>query len=505
MKEKFIISLISQVISYIISIIAFYLLFKYLDTSFIGIWTLVNSIVNLGFLFLNIGLDSIHYQYSSKENSSEYFGTFFTLKISLLLINLLVSILIIFSISFFEIWSKDFLYLILILLFSKILTNITSIFLINLKSRFKVFKAEIPSFLIIVGKSVMVIILSLNLTYINDPLLFLCVSTFVFDLLLLLLILLVSKKEFKLNRPSKAFTLFYLKDIKPLFFFSVTLVIASNFGNILLVASFDYETLGNFSFINNYIIQSLLVISSSMVTVYLTLFSKYFKNGDFNSIKKITYIIEKYSSMIFLGIIIIILLNGRLILSIFLPQYIETIPILNIMVFIPYFLAITQPYSYHFIAGKKQKINAQVNIFTRIIIIILMICLIPTSFFILPTLGFGAIGYAVSQTFPWILWVFLNRYYSYKTFNIKPQTNIIQHIPIAIISFLISFALKNLIFENIFQNQILILIITTVLSLGIFLFILFLFKELKREDIRFFSQLIKFQTYKNSLKEEFLN
>ena len=351
----------------------------------------------------------------------------------------------------------------------------------------------------------MVIILSLNLTYINDPLLFLCVSTFVFDLLLLLLILLVSKKEFKLNRPSKAFTLFYLKDIKPLFFFSVTLVIASNFGNILLVASFDYETLGNFSFINNYIIQSLLVISSSMVTVYLTLFSKYFKNGDFNSIKKITYIIEKYSSMIFLGIIIIILLNGRLILSIFLPQYIETIPILNIMVFIPYFLAITQPYSYHFIAGKKQKINAQVNIFTRIIIIILMICLIPTSFFILPTLGFGAIGYAVSQTFPWILWVFLNRYYSYKTFNIKPQTNIIQHIPIAIISFLISFALKNLIFENIFQNQILILIITTVLSLGIFLFILFLFKELKREDIRFFSQLIIFQTYKNSLKEEFLN
>ncbi|MEE9378489.1 MAG: hypothetical protein V3V33_10695 [Candidatus Lokiarchaeia archaeon] len=505
MKEKFIISLISQVMSYFISIIAFYLLFLNLDTSFIGTWTLVTSIVNLGFLFLNIGLDSIHYQYSSKENSSEYFGTFFTLKLSLLSINVLVSILVIFFISFFEVWSNDFLYLILILLFSKIVTNISSVFLINLKSRFKVFKAEIPSFLIISGKSVMVIILSLNLTYINDPLLFLCVSTFVFDLLLLLLILLVSKKEFKLNRPSKAFTLLYLKDIIPLFFFSFTLVIASNFGNILLAASFDHETLGNFSFINNYVIQSLLVISSSLVTVYLTLFSKFFEKGDFDSIKKTTYIIEKYSSIIFLGIIIVVILNGKLILSILLPQYVDTVPILNIMVFFPYLMAITQPYSYHFIAGKKQKINAQINIFTRIMIILLMIYLIPTSFFILPTLGLGTIGYAISQTIPWILWVFLNRYYSYKTFNIKPQKNIVYHIPIAIISFLISFAFKLLIFEKIFQNQILLLIITTILSLAIFIFILVVIKELKREDIRFFLQLIKFQTYKNSLKEELLN
>ncbi len=103
-----------------------------------------------------------------------------------------------------------------------------------------------------------------------------------------------------------------------------------------------------------------------------------------------------------------------------------------------------------------------------------------------------------------ILWAILYMYYSYKIFKIKPQINIFSHIKIAIISLLSSFALKRLIFKNIFQNQILILTVATFLSLAIFITIFFIFKELKREDIEFFFQLIKFLHYKNSSKEEFL-
>lgn len=505
MKEKFIISLVSHVISNLTILYAFYLLFLNLDKPLVGIWALLNSIINLGFLFINIGLDTIHYQYSGKKNSSEYFGTFFTIKLLLLSINVLITVFFLIFISFTEFWSIEYLILLLFLLFSKILFNITNIFFINLKTRIKVFKTEIPVFFITIGKSISIIFLSLNLSYFSNPLLYICISNFLFDLVFLFLILLFSKNEFKINKPKKEFARYYLKDIRPLFFFSITLIIATNLGNLILDYSFGHEALGNFSFVNNYIIQMLLLISGSIITIYLTLFSKFFEEEDLNSIKRITYVIEKYFSIFFLWIIIVVFLNGKLILSIFLPQYTETITILSIMVFIPYFVAITQPYSYHFIAGKKQKINAHINIFSRVIIIFLMIYLIPSNILIFQTLGLGAIGYALSQTFPWILWVFLNRYYSYKTFNIKPQKNIVLHIPLAIISFLFSFALKYLIFENIFPNHILVLIITTILSFGIFLSLLFLFKELKREDLQFFFQLVKFQTYKDSLKEEFLN
>ncbi len=431
-------------------------------------------------------------QYTGKENSSEYFGTFFTIKIFLLLINVLITILLIFFISFTELWNNNFFFLVLLLLFSRILFNVANIFSINLKTRIKVFKAEIPVFFITFGKSISIIFLSFNLLYFSNPLLYISISNFVFDLLFLVLILFISKNEYKLNKPRKIFALKYLKDIRPLFFSSIVIVIAANLGSLILDSSFGHESLGNFSFINNYLIQTLLVMSSSLTTVYLTLFSKFFEKGDLTSIKRITYVIEKYSSIIFLWIIIVFLLNGRLMLSIFLPNYVETVSILYIMVFIPYFLAITQPYSYHFIAGKKQKINAFINSFTRTLTIVLMIFLIPTRFFIIQTLGWGEIGYALSQTLPWIIWVFANRYYSYTIYNIIPQKNIILHVLFAFASLIISYFIKYLILETIFQNQIFLLIISSIISLGLFSGFLIAFRELKREDLRFILQLVKF-------------
>ncbi|KKL51070.1 hypothetical protein LCGC14_2299180, partial [marine sediment metagenome] len=60
-----------------------------------------------------------------------------------------------------------------------------------------------------------------------------------------------------------------------------------------------------------------------------------------------------------------------------------------------------------------------------------------------------------------------------------------------------------LIIEKLIQNQLLLFLITSTLSLGIFFIFLLIFGELKREDLHFFFQLTKFSNYKNSLKEEF--
>ncbi len=504
MKEKFIVSVVSQLVSSIVFTFAFYLLFLNLDKPSLGIWALLNSIINLGFLFINIGLDVIHYQYSGKINYADYFGTFLIIKLFVLLINVVISISLIIIISFTKFWVSDFLVLLGFLLLSKILFNIANVFFINLKSRLKIFKSEIPAFIITIGKSVSLLFVSLNISYFSEPLLFICVSIFIFDLLYLILILVFSKNEYKINKPRKDLVLLYLKDAKPLFFFSITLVLATNLGNLILDYSFGHESLANFSFINTYVIQILLVLSSSIITIYLPLFSKFFESGDIETIKRITYLIEKYSSIIFLSIIIIVLINGDLIIHIFLPQYVETIPILYIMVFIPFFLSITQPYSYHFIAGKNQKINAYINSLTRTLIIVLMIFLIPTRLFFLYALGWGEIGYAIAQTLPWIIWVFVNRYYSFKIYNISPQKSIVLHVSIASGSFLISYFIRYLILEKIILNHILILIISSTVSLGTFFGFLFVFRELKREDLRFLLQLANLKSYRDSLKKEFI-
>ena len=229
----------------------------------------------------------------------------------------------------------------------------------------------------------------------------------------------------------------------------------------------------------------------------------YFEKEKIDSAKQLTYAIERYTSIILLTIIIIVFLNGELIFSIFLQNYTKSIFILYIMIFIAYLIGVSRPYSYLLISGKNQKTHSKVNLFIYIIIIILMIILIPKNVLGFQTLGLGSIGYAIAQTIPWILWAILCRYYTNKYYNIKFQKEVLFHIPLAFLAFLFSYFLKNLFFKLFSESSILLLISSSLIAIAIFLFLLIMIKELKREDLKFFLQMLKFENYMKSMKDEF--
>ncbi len=502
MKEKLIISIFSNTCSHLIYIFSLYLLFYNLEESLIGIWMLLNGVINLGFLFINIGLDVIHYQYSGKSNFEDYFGTFFYIKIVNLLINIFITIVITFFISNLFLWNIQYLIYITFILLSNILNNISRIFLVNLIAKIKVFKAEIPKFLFTIGQCISILILSFNLDLFPDPLLYLSITFLILEIIKMIIILILSENEFTFSKFKRAIILEYLYSIRPLFLQSIIIIISNNLGDLILAYFFSYEILAYFSLIKNFIIPGLMTVSGSIFTIYLSLLAKYFEKNKISEIKKITYIIEKYSSILYLSILIIVLLNGELIISLFLPHYIESLPILHIMIFIPYLISITQPYFYQFIAGKKQHVPVGINILTHSLIIFLMIFLIPKNFFF-QNFGYGAIGYALAQTLPLILWVFLNRYYSSKIFNIKANKKILLHFPLGMISFFISLYFKDFLTHLFFINPFAVLVISSLFSFFVFLTGLCLFKEIKKEDLKFLKQLIQFKDYKESFKNEF--
>ncbi len=500
MKEKFVVSLTTNIVSYVVFILAGYLLALNLEINLIGIWVLVNSIVNLGFLFVDVGFETIHYQYTGDEKGVEYFGTFVAIKLLLIFANIIITLIIIAALHLI---GTIFAIYLSLLMFSKILFSITNIFVINLKTRIKVFKVEIPTSIIGIGKSLSTIFLIFFLSTIPDPIFYLSSAILIFEFIYLILILILSKNEFKITKPKKELAYKYLKDAKPLIIFSVISVISTNLGNLILDYSCGHETLGYFSIVNVYIIPLLLIISGSLITVYLPLFSKHFERNNLASIKKIIYIIESYSSIIFLAIIIFIFLNGELIFLIFIPKYLNSLPYLYIMIFIPYLVGISRPYGYQILSGKKQTTISINNSIISILIIILSIILIPKEIFGITTLGLGAIGYAIALTIPWILWTFLNRYHTNKYFKIKPQKNLLLHIPIAFLAFLISFFIKIIVLEVLFQSYFLLLLASTIILIGIFLVLLFFFRELRKDDIVFFLELLKLGNYKESFKKEF--
>jgi O-antigen/teichoic acid export membrane protein len=500
LKEKFVFSLITRLSSNILFLFASYILLLKLDISSIGLWVFLNTGINLGFLFINIGFDSIHTQYSGKENISDYIGTFFMIKVVILIINIIITLGLL---AILQIQSIEFFGFSLLLLFSKIFFCIGNIFIVNLRIKIKIFKAEIPNFLVITGNSLSIIFLALNISHISDPILYLSVSNLIFYTFFVIIIIFLSKNEIKINKPNKLLARVYIKDAKPLIFSSIVSVIATYLGNLILYYSFGGVSLGYFSSVNTYLIPVLLLISGSITTIYLTLFSQDFEREDINSIKSTLYIIENYSSVLFLSIIIIILLNGELIFSIFLPTFVEAVPILYIMIFMPYFMGISQPYSWLLIAGKKQKINARVNSFVYILIIFLMLYFIPQDFFFFQTVGLGVIGYALAQTIPWILWAILCRYYIYKTLDIKYQKTMILQFFLALLTIIVSIFIKNILNSIFTENQILLLILSSIIAMGMFIGFLIIFKELKREDLSFFIEIMKLKSYTESVKKEF--
>lgn len=499
MKEKFIISLISKFGSYIANTIAFFCLAIRMNIELIGIWFFLESIINLGFTFNDLGFSSIHYQFSSKENFDNYYGSFFLIKILLILINIVFTTCLI---IIFQLWSDEYYNILLLLLLSQTILSITYILTNHLKAKRKIFKSEIPFFLIELGKSIAIISLSFNISNIINPLQFLCFLYLISNFIFILFVLILSKNDFKICKPKKNFILNYLKETKPLILNSILLVLVSNISKIIINYSFGPEVLA-YVWLVDKIIPILLIISGSWGPLYIGIYSKYFKRNNLYAIEKMTHIIEKYSSILFLSIILIAFLNAELFLSIFLPSYLNSLPILYIMIFIPYLYGLTRPYEHQMIPGEKQNIYASLRIFTHILQLILIIILIPENFFILNMVGLGPLGYAIALLIPNILYAIISRYVSRKYFNIKSQKRIFLHCLFMIFSFISSFLLKKYVLIFFIENEILLLLISTAFALSIFFGGLLIFKDLKKNDINFFLNLLNIKRYKKSFKEEF--
>jgi len=502
MKEKFTISIISQLFLKIFSIISTYFFVLYLDVELIGIWALLNSVISLGFIFTDLGLVIIHYQYSEKKDFDDYFGTFFLMKCFLMVINIGVSLSLITMIG---LWSSIYINILLLLLCTNVITSLLNIFIIHLRAKLKVIKVEISVFIITVCQNIAQLYIALNIEYIADPLLWLSFAMVIFSILYVILIFIISKNDFKLSKPKKSYMISYLKDIKPLAIFSILSIITANLGNVLLDYSFDHETLAYFYLVNGYILPILGIISTSMISICLPLFSQAFASNDISSIEKTVHKIEKYSSILILSIIIVVFLVGELIFSLILPTYMNSLPILYVLLFFVYLGTISRNYGLVLISNKMQKLSANLSIFNTTLKLILIVLLIPNNLFGFKMLGFGSFGYAFAILIPGIITAFHIRYFVKKKCGIKPQKQIIIHLILAFFSFLIVFFLKTYIFEELILNQYFLIIILIILSIGIFIGCLFIFKIIKKDDIIFLLQLLKLKNYTKSMKEEFTN
>ena len=74
---------------------------------------------------------------------------------------------------------------------------------------------------------------------------------------------------------------------------------------------------------------------------------------------------------------------------------------------------------------------------------------------------------------------------------------------LAVLTIIITFFIK-IFLNGIFPgNHILLLLLSSTIAMGIFIGFLIIFKELKREDLSFFIEILKLKSYTESVKKEF--
>jgi O-antigen/teichoic acid export membrane protein len=500
MKEKFMGILVLQFSAFFINFFSTYLLFLNIDVSIMGSWAFVVSNINIGFMFYDLGFTIIHYKYSSRENFEDYFGTFLTIKLFLLILNSLFTMALITALG---LWASKYIPYLLIIFFSMFFSKIAYVFIYNLKSKKKLFRSQIPIFILSSLNGMTIGYLALNLDLFKDPLLFLSGTQLFYNFLLFILIILLSKKSVKITKPRKDIAKCYYKDAKYLILYSILLIIGSNIGNLIVFSSFGEETLGYFNLVNTYLFKILGVITLSLGEVFYVYFAVSFKKKNFREIKSMIYSIEKYSSILFLGIAIITFVNGDLLIRLFLPNYLNSVPILYALILIPYCSAITSPYARQMRIGGKQKEAALFDSLTLTLKIILLFILIPPNIFHIPSFGLGIWGYTIAIIIQWIFAVIGYRVFSKKYFNIPYQKSILKHLIFAMSIIIISLWIKNTILSKIVTNLYLLLIFSTLFSLGLFVLLLYFTKELGKEDVKFFKSLLNIKNYYQSFREEF--
>lgn len=497
MKEKFTVSILSSLLLNAFNLITNYFLALKLEILLIGIIAFSTSLIGLASLFVQIGLRQIYVQHNAEENFKEYFSVFFFLKSILIVGTYLPLLPIIFFLNFEEL---VLIYLLLNII-STIITQFAEPFKVNLKSKKKIIKSTFVQFSVDGLKNLLIIITIINIDRISQPLEILGFIQIIVALLNICLILIFSINEFKLGKIKKEILINFLKATKPLIILSIVTIILTNLGKVILDVSFSHEALANYYIIDTYTISFLLLISANISELFQIYFPREFAENQIKNVQDITHTSERYSSILFLSVIIFTLLNGKIIFEIFLPNYIDSVPYLYILVFTPYLAGINRPYTTHLISSKRQHIFSRYQVIKGIIWITLTIIIVPAEIFSVKMFGFGGFGIAYLNLFGWIVDLFFYRYFS-KKIGINFNRNIINHIIFAFIALLSTFLFSIFILRNLILNDLIFISINSIISIGIFLLELILFKELTKKDFKFFLNLFKPSDYKRSIVEE---
>jgi O-antigen/teichoic acid export membrane protein len=329
--------------------------------------------------------------------------------------------------------------------------------------------------------------------------------TYVFGIMGTFLVGIWLMRNNPIKKPNKIFAKNYSVYALPIMLSSIIAIISTNIDKLTIGFFWTSVEVGYYFTVQR-VLTFMIILSTAVSTVIFPSISSYHAEKNFKKIKETTLLAERYISMVLIPPVIFIIVMVVPTIKIMLDEaFVPAAPVLIVLAIWAFIYGISTPYS-NLIGGiDKPDILAKISALTCTTNIVLNFLIVPKNG-ILSSVGInGPTGAALATVIAFFISYVGYRFMSKKLLNITIlQSHTIRHIFAGLV-------MGGILYLLIYQTSLFsivrwyTLLFFAIFGLVIYLAILFLLKEFKKQDLIFFLDLLNpkgmFRYVKSELKD----
>jgi O-antigen/teichoic acid export membrane protein len=305
-------------------------------------------------------------------------------------------------------------------------------------------------------------------------------------------------RSYPISRPNKEYLKSYLAFAMPMMFIMVLFTLSANLDKVMIQSFCSIEDVGYYTAPQS-ISFVLVALASSVSALLFPTISEYHSKGNIDSIRNLSSVAERYISMLCIPIVAFVIVFAEPTIHFLLSdRFLPSISLLRILIVVAFVNAITQPYSMQIGGTDRIKLSAKISVVVLLTNILLNFLLIPQALFGVKLIGLGAAGAAIATLIAMSIGTVLFRFASYKVTGTRQNWRILIHL-FAAGAMGLSMYFVNTIFPITRWYH---LVGYGLLSIVIYFGVLFVVKEFKKEDFKFFMDTVNPRKMNEYVEEE---
>ncbi len=281
--------------------------------------------------------------------------------------------------------------------------------------------------------------------------------------------------------PDKNYLKSYMKFALPLAISSSAVIIAANTDVVMIQWFWSSLDVADY-YAAKRIGMLMTTIGIAIGTTVYPAMSRLHSKGNIEEIRKIASMAERYLSMVVFPLMFFILVFTDKIVLIMLSEAMRSaIPVIRVLTVFYTLTVMNIPYAYQLPAVNRTDISGKIGVMRAVINVGLNFIFIPTSILGIGLLGLGAVGAALATLITFLITTFNMRLAAYRLTGSISDKRILIHISSAILT-----SVVFLLIDTSWASRWYTLGILGLAFMGVYIAILTLMKEFRKEDFDLF-------------------